>query len=40
MKEEIENHINKSYEHDQSAQMKDVYVTNHEPRQKKFLTAS
>jgi spore germination cell wall hydrolase CwlJ-like protein len=40
MKEEIENFINKAYEIDQEAQLEDVYVTNHEPRQKKFLTAS
>jgi hypothetical protein len=36
MKDELAEYIAKAYEKDADAQLKDVYVTNHEARDKKF----
>lgn len=38
MKEEIEAYINKAMQDEMDEDMSEVYVTNHEPKQKKFTT--
>jgi hypothetical protein len=38
MKREIENYIAKAYEDERAAELKDVYVTDRVPKQKKFAT--
>ena len=40
MKNEIESVISKAYTKDAAIKMKDVYVTNHEPKDKKYVTIS
>lgn len=40
MKEEIDAFLHKATLEDQSTQLEDVYVTNHEQKDKKFFTAS
>ena len=40
MKEQIEAYIAKAYDEDAEQELKDVYVTNHEPRTKKYFTTS
>ena len=38
MKDEIAEYIGQAYQKDQDALLKDVYVTNHEARDKRYLT--
>ena len=38
VKEELEAFINNAYEEDANYQLKDVYVTDHTPKDKKFFT--
>lgn len=40
MKEEIDNFLAKAYQSEAAAEMKDVYVTNHEPKTKKYFTTN
>lgn len=40
MKEEIESFISYAYQKEQEAELEDVYVTNHEPKQKKYHTTN
>lgn len=40
MKAEIEAYIAKAYQDEQAAQLKDVYVTDRVPKQKKFATVN
>ena len=40
MKAEIEAYIAKAYSDEQAAQLKDVYVTDRVPKQKKFATVN
>jgi hypothetical protein len=38
MKNEVEAYINGAYLKERQAQLDDVYVTNHEPKQRKYNT--
>jgi hypothetical protein len=40
MKDEVDGYISEAYQKEQEALLRDVYVTNHEPRDKKYLTVS
>jgi hypothetical protein len=40
MKEELEAYINWAYQQEMNEELKDVYVTNHEPRPKRYHTTN